>query len=251
FYEVAADKRYPYVVYGGAQDSGIWGVPSRVRNGGGITNEHVSAIAFGDGYHVMVDPSDWSTLYAEVSGNGGQHVWRYNLRTGEQRYVRPTLPARPGAVGGRGQGVALGPEGNVVTPLPPDEAFRVNWNPGLAMSPHNPSIIYFGANRLYTSHDRGDTWVASPDLTKHLDRDAMPIMGVAGNQPMASKHDGVAQWGTIVAIAESPVMPGVLWVGTDDGNLQVSRDGGTTWANVGDNAEKFAEPYFVDAIEAS
>ncbi len=248
FYEVAADMRQPYWVWGGAQDSGIWGLPSRVRNGGGITNEHVSELALGDGYHVLSDPTDWATVYAEVSGNGGQHIWRYNLRTGEQKYIRPTPPRRPGQ---GGQAVAVGPAGNIVTPLPPDEALRFNWNPGLAMSPHNPDILYFGANRLFTSYDRGDSWVASPDLTKHLDRDSLSIMGVPGSSPMSSKNDGVAQWGTIVAVTESPVMPGVLWVGTDDGNLQVSRDGGATWTNVADNAAKFPTPYYVDAIEAS
>jgi photosystem II stability/assembly factor-like uncharacterized protein len=254
FYEVAVDMREPYRVYGGAQDSGIWSVPSRVRNGGGITSEHVSEIALGDGYSVLVDPTDWATLYAQVSGNGGQHTWRYNLRTGEQKYVRPTPPrlsAQPGGRGGGGGTVALGANGNIATPLPPDEQLRFNWNPAIALSPHNPSTLYYGANRLFISRDRGDTWIATADLTRRLDRDTFEVMGVRGAAPMSSKNDGVAQWGTIVSIAESPLLPGVLWVGTDDGALQVSRDGGATWRNVADRVRAFPSPYYVEFIEAS
>lgn len=249
FYEVDVDMREPYTVYGGAQDSGIWGIPSRVRNGGGITSEHVAEIALGDGYHVLSDPADWGTLYAQVSGNGGQHTWRYNLRTGEQKYVRPTPPRRAGAPAG--QAVGIGPEGNIATPLPDGEVLRFNWNPAIALSPHNASTLYYGANRLFTSRDRGDTWTATADLTRNLDRDRRDIMGVPGSAPMASKNDGVAAWGTIVSVAESPVMPGVLWVGTDDGTLQVSRDGGASWTNVSSKLGEFPAPYYVESIEPS
>jgi photosystem II stability/assembly factor-like uncharacterized protein len=248
FYEVAVDMRQPYYVYGGAQDHGIFGVPSRVRNGAGISNEHVYEIALGDGYHVGVDPTDWATVYASVSGGGGQHIWRYNLKTGEQKYIRPTPPRRPNQAG---QQVAVPAAGNIATQLPADEVLRWNWNPGFLISPHNPSVIYFGANRLFKSYNRGDSWIATKDLTKGLDRNTMTIMGVKGSEPMPSKNDGVGQWGTIAAIAESPVMPGVLWVGTDDGNLQVSQDGGSTWTSVADNAAKFPNPVYVEYVEAS
>jgi hypothetical protein len=257
YYEVAVDNRHPYVVYGGLQDNGVWAVPSAVRNGGGITKEHAFELAAGDGYHVRVDPGDWSTVYASVSGGGGQHIWRYNLETGEQKYIRPTAAGRPGQTGGGGggpgggQNVAVRPEGNIATPLAATDAIRFNWNPGFILSPHNPSILYFGANRLFTSYDRGDSWIATKDLSSGADRDRLQIMGVAGAGPMTSKNDGVSTWGTIVAIAESPVLPGVLWVGTDDGMLQVSRDGGATWASVGENARKFDTPPYVESIEAS
>jgi photosystem II stability/assembly factor-like uncharacterized protein len=250
FYEVAVDNRHPYVVYGGAQDNGIWAVPSAVRNGGGITKEHAYEIAAGDGYHVRVDPTDWATVYASVSGGGGQHIWRYNLKTGEQKYIRPTAARRPGQTG-PGQNVAVGPEGNIATPMGPNDAIRFNWNPGFILSPHNPSVLYFGGNRLFKSYDRGNTWIATKDLSNSINRDQLQIMGVSGTEPMASKNDGVSAWGTIVAIAESPVLPGVLWVGTDDGALQVSRDGGATWASVADNAMKFQTPPYVESIEVS
>ncbi|MBI3493419.1 MAG: hypothetical protein HY047_16805, partial [Acidobacteria bacterium] len=259
FYAVAVDMRQPYYVYGGAQDNGSWGGPSRVRNNGGITREHWFELAAGDGYHAQADPTDWAIVYASVSGNGGQHVYRFNLRTGEQKYIRPTPPRTSGGpstgsgqAGGRGA-VALPLAGNIVnaSALQPNEALRFNWNPGFAMSPHDPRVLYFGAHRLFKSYDRGDSWIGSKDLTKAINRDTLDIMSVRGSQPMTAKNDGVAQWGTIVTIAESPVTPKVVWVGTDDGNLQVSQDEGSTWTNVADNAAKFATNYYVSAIEPS
>jgi len=250
FYAVAVDMRQPYYVYGGAQDNGVWGGPSHVRNAGGITNAHWYELAAGDGYHVLVDPTDWATVYASVSGNGGQHIWRFDLRTGGQRYIRPTPPRQ--ADDRRAQ-VALPLQGNIINvdQLARDETLRYNWVPGFAMSPHDPRTIYFGANRLFISHDRGDSWTATKDLSKNINRDTLSIMNVSGSQPMTAKNDGVAGWGTIVAIAESPVVPGVLWVGTDDGNLQVSRDDGGTWTNVADNAAKFQGYYYVTSVEPS
>lgn len=250
FYQVSVDMREPYYVYGGAQDNGVWGGPSRVRNNGGITKEHWFELNAGDGFHVQADPTDSSIVYISVSGNGGQFLWRQNFRTGEQKFIRPTPPRAAGSGGGRGA-TAVPPAGNIVTALEGNETPRFNWNPGLAMSPHDPGTIYFGANRLYTSHDRGDSWTASKDLTAGVNRDTLQIMNVRGSQPMTAKNDGVANWGTIVAIAESPVVPGLLWVGTDDGCLQVSRDGGTTWTNVADNAAKFPERYYVQSVEPS
>jgi photosystem II stability/assembly factor-like uncharacterized protein len=248
FYQVAVDMRQPYWVYGGAQDNGVWGGPSRVRNNGGITREHWFELAAGDGFHVGADPTDPDVVYLSVSGNGGQHLWRQNFRTGEQRYIRPTPPRRPGDARNL---TAISAAGNIVTPLQPAEAMRYNWNPGFAMSPHDPRTLYFGANRLFMSHDRGDSWTATIDLTKALSRDTLSIMGVNGAEAMTAKNDGVASWGTIVAVAESPVTPGVLWVGTDDGNLQISRDQGATWTNVSDAVATFAGNYYAQSVEPS
>jgi hypothetical protein len=204
---------------------------------------------------VQVDPTDWATIYGSVSGNGGQHVYRFDLRTGEQKYIRPT-PARA-SEGGRGA-VALPLAGNIVGS--PDYALRFNWNPGFAMSPHDPRTLYFGANRLFISHDRGESWVGTEDLSRALDRDQLSIMGIPGSEPMTARNDGVPAWGTIVTVAESPVAPGVIWVGTDDGSLQLSRDGGVSWTNVADAAADggangsgtFPGPHhYVSAIEPS
>jgi hypothetical protein len=103
------------------------------------------------------------------------------------------------------------------------------------LSHHDPSTVYLGGDRLFKSTTRGDTWTASPDLTKNIGRNDRPIMGVAGTAPMASKHDGAASYSNIVTLGESPLVPGIVWVGTNDGNVQVSRDGGATWKNVVDN----------------
>lgn len=140
-----------------------------------------------------------------------------------------------------------------IVPAPPEgEQYRFNWNMPVHLSPHNPRIIYVGANKFFKSLDRGDTWTASGDLTKQIDRSKLPIMGVEGNQPMASKHDGLGNYGNITTIAESPSMPGVLWIGTDDGNVQVSRDGGTTWNNVTKNIPPLvSNNYQVSRVEPS
>src|SRR6266511_5238047 len=95
--------------------------------------------------------------------------------------------------------------------------------------------IWFGGNRLFKSYNRGDTWMASADLTKQIDRSKVSLMGVPGDRSQLSKNDGVTSYSTIVAISESPVLPGVVWAGTDDGNLQVSRDGGQTFTEVARN----------------
>jgi photosystem II stability/assembly factor-like uncharacterized protein len=243
FYEVAVDMRRPYYVYGGAQDRGMWGGPSRVTNIGGITKADWFMLQDGDGFHVRVDPDDWATVYARVAPGGGGTVWRFDLRTGVQKYIRP-----------RSEPLQIGTERHEVNVLPKPEAgevYRFNWNTPIALSPHNSRVVYYGGHRLFKSYDRGDTWTFTKDLTKALDRGAMTIMGVPNAAPITSKNDGVAQYGTIVAIAESPLVPGLLWVGTDDGNLQVSRDGGATWTNVADRIARFEQNYYVETIEPS
>jgi hypothetical protein len=104
---------------------------------------------------------------------------------------------------------------------------------------------------LFKSVDRGDTWVSSPDLTKKIDRNTLSIMGVSGKDPMASKNDGYNGYGYIVTVAESPKMPGVIWVGTDDGNVQVSHDGGANWTEVSKNVPGIGERYHISRVEPS
>jgi hypothetical protein len=119
------------------------------------------------------------------------------------------------------------------------------------LSPHNPSTIYLGGDRVFKSMDRGNTWVMSPDLTNNIGRNDRLIMGVDGKAPMASKHDGAAAYSNIVTISESPVVPGIVWAGTNDGNLQVSRDGGHTWKNVVDKVPGVPKETHVSRVEAS
>jgi len=143
-------------------------------------------------------------------------------------------------------------QSNIVPAPPAGEQYRFNWSTPLVLSPHNPRIVYVGGNKFFKSLDRGDTWTASADLSKQLDRRTLEIMGVKGDQPMVSKNDGVANYGNITVIAESPVLPGVLWAGTDDGNVQLSRDGGATWTNVAKNIPMLASTtHQVSRVEPS
>ena len=141
--------------------------------------------------------------------------------------------------------------GNVVPVPPAGTNYRFFWSTPFILSPHNPRTIYLGAERLFRSYDRGDTWTASPDLTRNIGRNDRPIMGVDGKAPMASKHDGAASYSNIVTISESYVVPGILWVGTNDGNVQVSRDGGATWKNVIEKVPAAPKEGHVSRVEAS
>lgn len=251
--------------------------------GAGITNPDWYRIGGGDGFYVQIDPTDHNTVYAE-SQNGA--IQRLDLKTGRSVSIRPRAAMRgrggrggggggaPGAqppqgqpaqgaqppdpampppqMGGGGFGGANIQQSNIVPAPPMGEQYRFNWSTPLLLSPHNPRVIYTGANKFFKSLDRGDTWTASGDLTKQVNRTTLPIMDVPGNQPMASKHDGVTNYSNITTIAESPVLPGILWVGTDDGNLQVSRDGGATWTNVSSKITGLPnDSYQVSRVEAS
>jgi photosystem II stability/assembly factor-like uncharacterized protein len=269
-YWVSADMRRPYVVYTGMQDNGVWGGPSATRAAEGvILNSAWFGVNPGDGFHTAVDPTDYSVVYAE-SQNGT--AIRYDLRTGAQQSFRPVargaagrgadavagscVDGRTGRGGGRG-GRGGAAQGNVVNATPGDQ-YRFNWNTPFALSPHDPNIVWFGGNRLFKSYDRGETYVASADLTKQIDRCKVTLMGARGDKSQLAKNDGVTSYSTIISISESPVSPGVVWAGTDDGNLQVSRDGGTTFAEVGENLPGLPQgalvgdnPYWISRIDAS
>jgi photosystem II stability/assembly factor-like uncharacterized protein len=262
-YWVSADMRRPYYVYIGLQDNGSWGGPSAKRGRGGIMNSDWFNIGGGDGFQTAVDPTDHNIVYTE-SQDGNTN--RYDLRAGRGRSIRPVGPA---GRGGRG-GAAPAPAAEAAPP-PPQAAFggraggpnvlnagatdiyRFNWNTPFLLSPHNPSLIWLGGNRLFKSYNRGDTWVASADLTKQIDRNTIAMMGVPGDRTMLSKNDGVVAYSTIISLSESHVMPGVVWVGTDDGNVQISRDGGTTFTEVGKNVPGLPpnHQHWISRIDAS
>jgi hypothetical protein len=135
----------------------------------------------------------------------------------------------------------------------PGDQYRFNWNTPVILSPHNPKIVWFGGNRLFKSYNQGDTWVASDDLTKNVDRNTVSLMGAPGNVTQLSKNDGVVSYSTIITISESPLLPGVVWAGTDDGNLQVTRDGGATFTEVGKNIPGLPpnHQYWISRVDAS
>jgi hypothetical protein len=224
-----------------------------------------------------VDPDDYNIVYSE-SQDGNTN--RYDLRLGRGQSIRPRGLAdnRGRGAGGRGAAGAAAPAteatpGQTAPPVqaggaaqfggrggPPNvlnagprDQYRFNWNTPVLLSPHNPSIVWLGGNRLFRSYNRGETWIASPDLTKSIDRNTVTMMGVPGDRTQLSKNDGVVSYSTIISISESPVMPGIVWAGTDDGNLQVSRDGGETFTEVSRNLPGLppGNLYWISRIDAS
>jgi photosystem II stability/assembly factor-like uncharacterized protein len=270
FYAISADMRKPYYVCGGLQDNGSWCGPSAVRNNTGSLITDWYRIGGGDGFYTQNDPSDWTIGYSE-SQDGNTN--RYNLRTGATQSIRPSGPGqgRGGGGGGGGRGGTPDPDapeaqqgggrggggrggggaGNVVPPPPPSTFYRFYWNTPFILSPNDPNTVYLGGERVFKSTNRGDTWAASPDLTNNVGRNDRPIMGVDGKAPMASKHDGAASYSNVVTIGESPIARGVVWAGTNDGNVQVSRDGGVTWKNVVANVKGVPKETHVSRVEPS
>ena len=133
-----------------------------------------------------------------------------------------------------------------------EPAARFHWDTPLALSPHDPKVVYAGANRLYRSTDRGLTWTPiSPDLSKNQNRDEIETMGVKNSDIRIARNDGIVAWGTIVSFAESAKRAGVLYTGSDDGNLHVSRDGGKDWASVSDRIPNLPKETFVSEVVPS
>ncbi len=223
FYDVAYDMADPYNVYGGLQDNqSVYG-PSRTRSVKGILNQHWIVSDFGDGMVQAADPADGRYVY--TSSQGGAII-RHDPRTGDRKVIKPF-------------------------PTDTAETYRFYWTSPFILSPHDPGTIHLGGNRLFTSRDRGMSWTASPDLTRQLDRDTLPIMGVRTDSTTLSRNDGVSGYGHVTTIAESPLTPGLLWVGTDDGLVQVSQDGGGTWTEVGQHVPELPRRMFVSHVEPS
>ncbi|PYT04315.1 MAG: hypothetical protein DMF60_15700 [Acidobacteria bacterium] len=223
FYEISLDNQKPYMVYGGLQDNGSWAGPSGTLNQEGVTNDEWFRTGGGDGFYSVVDINDPNTIYVE-SQDG--NVARLELKSGERRNIRPE-------------------------PAAGEKPYRFDWNSPILVSPHNNRTIYFGGNRVFKSVDRGDTWTRSEDLSKDQDREKLPIMGVLPDRNMLSRHDGVQSFGQVVTLAESPIKEGLLYAGTDDGNLQVSRDGGKSWKNITDKVPGVPKNTFVSRVVPS
>ena len=228
FYEIDVDDRDPYHVCGGLQDNGSWCAPSETWSDHGIRSRDWYNVGMSDGYFTVLHP-DGETMLVEAEDG---RMMRSNLKTGERLFLRPL---------GR-------PEGDEDDP----PEYRWNWNAPIEASPADPNTVYSGGNVLFKSTDYGQTWEQiSPDLTRNIDRGTLEIMGVPGSEPMMSANDGTTSFGSLVSIEESPLDPLVVYVGTDDGNLQVTRDGGSTWTNTSPNMPGAPDQLYMTRIVAS
>lgn len=224
FYRVSVDNSEPfYWVYGGTQDNNSMGAPSQTINEEGIINADWVPTIGGDGYESQVDPLDPNIIYCQYQYGG---VARYDKKSGELISIKPQE------------------ENN-------DEAYRWNWDTPLLISPHSHTRLYIAANKLFRSDDRGNSWkVISPDLTRQIDRNKLEIMGKVWSVDAIAKNASTSFYGNIVSLTESPLVEGLIYVGTDDGLVQVTEDGGKNWRKI----EKFPgvpETTYVSCLYAS
>jgi photosystem II stability/assembly factor-like uncharacterized protein len=243
WYRISVDTRRPYYVYGGLQDNGSWMGPSATDSPEGILNHHWVRTGGGDGFFNLIAP-DNRTLYTASQFLG---LSRLDLGTFERKDIRPGN--KRGFIQARrnwdtwGRPGATQELGNAMAPA--------NWDAPILISPHDANTIYAGTDRLWKSMDRGDTWVDLGALTTGVDRSTLAIMGQKPGERTPSLDDGVPYYPTLTAIAESPRRAGLLYVGTDDGQLQASADGGRSWTEVSARLPGLPTSSWIAGIEAS
>lgn len=219
FYHIAVDMEMPYNIYGGLQDNGSWRGPAYKWVNGGIINEYWDFIIGGDGFDAIPVPGDPRYCYAQSQGGA---VRRVDLETGAGTSIRPTANQ--------------------------NERLRFNWNSAIAQDPFDSNTIYFGSQYVHKSTDRGDNWVMiSQDLTTNdpEKQKSSTSGGITRDATGAEVHC------TVITISPSPVQKGVLWAGTDDGNVQVTTDGGATWTNVSANMKGAPANSWIPQVTAS
>lgn len=223
FYAIGVDGRDPYWVFGGLQDNHSFAGPSRTRRWTGIVNDDWKQVGYGDGMYWQPDPTN--PRYNYGTSNGGNY-FRLDAVTGDMLDISPVPPAG-------------------------EEEYRFDWTSPIIISRHDPATLYAGGNRLFISHDRGESWERTEDLSKQVERDTLVLMDDPGDEIRNSRHDGTGSYGEAVTLGESPLNPAVLWVGMDDGNLQASRDGGATWTEVSGNVPVIRPGTYVSRITPS
>ncbi len=219
FYHINVDMETPYNLYGGMQDNGSWRGPNQVWRAGGIRNAYWEEVGFGDGFDVVPDQSDPGFCYSMSQGG---NLRRFDIVTGAQKMIRPIHPQ--------------------------DVQLRFNWNAGIAHDPFSATTIYYGSQFLHKSTNRGDSWeIISHDLTSN-DPEKQKQLDSGG---LTYDVTAAENFTTITAIAPSPVQQGVIWVGTDDGNVQLTQDNGKTWTNLIKKIKGVPQGTWVPQIQAS
>ena len=222
FYGIGADMEVPYNIYGGMQDNHSWMGPSATRHWLGILADDWKQVGFGDGMYQQPDPE--SSMLYNASQNG--NMIRVDRKTGNMQGLKPF-------------------------PSDSKEKYRFDWVTPLAISKHSSKKVFLGGNRLFISDNGGDSWEQTEDLSSNTNRDSLTIMGVLGADIKLSKNDGTSSYGEIISISESPLWHRVIWVGTDDGNIQVSRDGGEKWEEVSGNITGIPSGSYVSRVLSS
>ena len=257
YYAIGVDMRDPYYVGGGLQDNGLWMTPSNSREYRGILNMHSTWIAEGDGFHTQIDPEDWRTVYTV---NHVGFVARQNIETREYTFITPT----PETISNFSEYVEYDYDETrnryTIDPgehwffrerpdrplLPPQ--FRFNWSSPFIISSNNSKRVFFGSNHLFKSDDRGDNWkIISPDLTTN----DKSLRNTSDGGGLTNSNTGGENHFTIITISDTPIDKDVIWVGTDDGNVQVTIDNGDTWDNVRPNIVGVPQKTWVSRVEAS
>ncbi len=244
FYRVSVDMEEPYNVYGGLQDNGSWYGPNATYDSRGILNSDWKRTGGGDGFLSLVHHTDPDIVYGESQYLG---LFRLNKKTRQSQSIRPGDPK--GRIGPRRNWDAWGPGipepelGNAMAPG--------NWDGPFYLSHHDPNTIYAGTNILWKSTDGGANWTSLGDLTTKVNRRELLIMGQRADTSTASLDDGIPYYPTLTAVAESPLKAGMLYVGTDDGLLQVSSDDGNNWTDVTSRLSGLPKETWINTIEPS